>query len=119
MFAILHLLGTVVANLFKSRQRLEAENLFLRRQLNIVLRRAPHRPRLRGSAGSVGMADMALAKPDRIGRRGWARHHHAVASSGVSGLLALEISRSKALPSVNADHYLNALLERYCNDALY
>ena len=34
MFAILHALGMFVADLFKSRSRLEAENLFLRHQLN-------------------------------------------------------------------------------------
>ena len=39
MFAIGRLLATSVANLFKSRRRLEAENLFLRHQLNIALRR--------------------------------------------------------------------------------
>ena len=38
MLAMLHLLGTFVANLFKSRRRLEVENLFLRHQLNIALR---------------------------------------------------------------------------------
>jgi transposase InsO family protein len=38
-----------MANLFKSRRRLEAENLFLRHQLNIALRRAPGRRRLRWS----------------------------------------------------------------------
>jgi hypothetical protein len=37
MFAVLHALGMFVANLFKSRCGLEAENLFLRHQLNIVL----------------------------------------------------------------------------------
>src|SRR5262245_3550054 len=47
MFAILHALGMFEADQFKSRSRLEAENLFLRHQLNIALRRAP--PRLRGS----------------------------------------------------------------------
>jgi hypothetical protein len=36
MFAILRGLGMVVADLFKSRSRLEAENLFLRHQLNIA-----------------------------------------------------------------------------------
>jgi hypothetical protein len=41
--------GMFVADLFKSRSRLEAENLFLRHQLNVALRRAPHRLRLRGS----------------------------------------------------------------------
>jgi hypothetical protein len=50
MFAILHALGMFVADLFKSRYRLEAENLFLRHQLNIALRSAPpRRLRLRGS----------------------------------------------------------------------
>src|SRR5437867_3215130 len=49
MFAILHLLVMFVADLFKSRRRLEAENLFLRHQLSIALRRAPPRLRLRGS----------------------------------------------------------------------
>ena len=48
--AMLHLLGTFVANLFKSRRRLEVKNLFLRHQLNIALRlfTAP-------SAGCVGV----------------------------------------------------------------
>jgi transposase InsO family protein len=49
MFAILHALGMFVADLFKSRTRLEAENLFLRHQLTIALRQAPPRLRLRGS----------------------------------------------------------------------
>jgi hypothetical protein len=49
MLPILHLLGTFVVNLFKSRRRLEVENLFLRHQLNIALRRAPYRLRLHGS----------------------------------------------------------------------
>jgi hypothetical protein len=48
MFAILHALGMLVANLFKSRSRVEAENLFLRHQLAIALRRVPPRFRLRG-----------------------------------------------------------------------
>jgi hypothetical protein len=49
MLAILHLLVMFVADIFKSRRRLEAENLFLRHQLNIALRRAPPRLRLHGS----------------------------------------------------------------------
>jgi hypothetical protein len=48
MLAIIHLLGPLVANLFRSRRQLEVENLFLRHQLNIALRRAP-RLRLHGS----------------------------------------------------------------------
>src|SRR3984893_2438922 len=49
MLVILHLAVMFVADIFKSRRRLEAENLFLRHQLNIALRRAPARLRLRGS----------------------------------------------------------------------
>jgi putative transposase len=49
MLGILRLLGMFLADLLKSRARLEAEILFLRHQLNISLRRAPPRVRLRGS----------------------------------------------------------------------
>jgi hypothetical protein len=49
MIAILYALGTFVADLFKSRSRLEAENLFLRYQLNLALRQKPFRIRLRDS----------------------------------------------------------------------
>jgi hypothetical protein len=45
----MHSLGMFVVDFFKPRRRLEAENLFLRHQLNIALRRAPPRLRLRGS----------------------------------------------------------------------
>ena len=43
MFAILHVLGSFACDLLKSRRRLQAENLFLRHQLNIALRRLAHR----------------------------------------------------------------------------
>src|SRR5260370_33126586 len=46
---ILQSSGMCIIGLFKSRRRLEAENLFLRHQLSIALRRAPPRLRLRGS----------------------------------------------------------------------
>jgi hypothetical protein len=49
MFVILHALGMFVAGMFKSRRRLEAENLFLRHQLKIALKRAPPRLRLHRS----------------------------------------------------------------------
>jgi hypothetical protein len=49
MFAFLHSLAMFVIDFFKSPRRLEAENLFLRHQLSIALRRAPSRLRLRGS----------------------------------------------------------------------
>jgi hypothetical protein len=40
--------GNVRRDMFKSRRRLEAENLFLRHQLTIALRQAPSRLRLHG-----------------------------------------------------------------------
>ena len=49
MLTILQSLGMFIIDLFKSRRRLEAENLFLRHQLNIALRRRPPRLRLQGS----------------------------------------------------------------------
>jgi hypothetical protein len=48
MLAVLYSLGMFLIDLFKSRRRLEAENLFLRHQLSIALRRAPPRLRLCG-----------------------------------------------------------------------
>jgi hypothetical protein len=44
-----------MVDLFKSRRRLEAENLFLRHQLSIALRHAPSRLRLRGSDRALRM----------------------------------------------------------------
>jgi transposase InsO family protein len=76
MTAILLTLWLFVVDLFKSRSRLEAENLYLRHQLNIALRRAPSRIRLSGSDRAllvmmtklwpnlVGMAQ--LVKPETI-----------------------------------------------------
>jgi transposase InsO family protein len=49
MLAILFALGMTVADLVKSRARLEAEILLLRHQLNLALRNAPPRVRLQGS----------------------------------------------------------------------
>src|SRR5262245_32116575 len=49
MLAFLQLLGAFVANLFNSRHWPVVANLFLRHQLNVALRGAPRRLRLRGS----------------------------------------------------------------------
>src|SRR5215475_13834610 len=43
MYAAVHALVIFVINLFKSRRRLEAENVWLRHQLQVALRRAPAR----------------------------------------------------------------------------
>ena len=51
MVSILHALGMFAADMFKSRSQLEAENLLLRHQFAIDLRRAP--PRLHPIAQSA------------------------------------------------------------------
>jgi transposase InsO family protein len=66
MFAILNALGMFVADLFKSRIRLEAENLFLRHQLTIALRQAPSRLRLRGGDRAL-LIWMTRIWPDLLG----------------------------------------------------
>src|ERR1039458_1899678 len=76
MVAILHALGIFVADMFKPRCRLQAENLFLRHQINIALRRAPPRPRLCGSDRALliwiprlwpNLVDLArVVKPETI-----------------------------------------------------
>jgi hypothetical protein len=49
MLAILYVLGMFFADLFKSRRRLEAENMLLRHQLNLALRQRSPRLRLQGN----------------------------------------------------------------------
>ncbi len=66
MFAIIHLLATFIADLFKSRRRLEVENLFLRHQLNVALRRAPQRVRLRAGDRAL-MVWMTRMWPNLLG----------------------------------------------------
>ena len=66
MLAILHSFGMFFADLFKSRRRLEAKNLFLRHQLSIALRRAPPRLRLRGSDRAL-LAWMTRLWPSLLG----------------------------------------------------
>jgi hypothetical protein len=95
MFAIIYLLGRFIADLFKSRRRLELENLFLRHQLNIILRRPPQRVRLRGS-DRVLIVWMMRRWPSLLALASScaAGHHPAVAPGRVQHLLALEIPRS-------------------------
>src|SRR5262245_87112 len=66
MLAIVHLLATFIADLFKSRRRLEVENLFLRHQLNVALRRVPQRMRLRASDRAL-MVWMTRMWPSLLG----------------------------------------------------
>ncbi len=66
MFSILRALGILFVNLLKSRSRLEAENLFLRHQLNIALRRATPRLQLLGSDRAL-LVWMTKLWPNLIG----------------------------------------------------
>jgi hypothetical protein len=54
MLAFLQLLGTFVANLFRSKRRLEVENLFLRHQLNIAEPRSTTAALVRGDPAPDG-----------------------------------------------------------------
>ena len=92
MFAILHALGMFVADLFKSRSRLEAENLFLRHQLTIAMRRAPPRLRLRGSDRAL-LIWMTRLWPNLRGMAQVVRPETILRWRGLQSLLALEISK--------------------------
>src|SRR5438876_2016590 len=65
MFAII-LLATFIADLFKPPRRLEVENLFLCHQLNVALRRAPQRVRLRAGDRAL-MVWMTRRWPSLLG----------------------------------------------------
>ena len=90
MFAILHSLGMFVADLFKSRCGLEAENLFLRHQLSVALRRAAAPSTARQRPGAAGLDDPALAGPARCGPGRSTGDDPSVASGGLESFLALE-----------------------------
>ena len=90
------LIWWAVAGLFRSRTSLEAENLVLRHQLNVLRRRAPARIAFSGVDRMVFACLYAVApnvldalkivKPDTVIL--WA-------SRRLSGLLALEIARPR------------------------
>src|SRR5262245_50756725 len=91
MIAVLHVFVMLVADVFKSRMRLEAENLFLRHQLNIAMQRAPPRLRLRGSDKALlvwlvrhwpSLLDaVQVVQPDTL------------ASCGLQSFLAMEVKK--------------------------
>jgi hypothetical protein len=96
MIAIASLFVRVLCDCFKSRRRLEAEILALRHQLNVLRQRAPRRLYL-------SWADRALFVwlyrrfpriLDAINNR-QARDDRALASNGLRGVLAMEVSLSR------------------------
>jgi hypothetical protein len=86
MLEVLHSLGMFIVDLFKSRCRLEAENLFLRHQLSIAVRRAPPRLRLRGTDRAL-LIWMTRLWPSLLGAA------QVVQPCGLHGVLALEIPK--------------------------
>jgi hypothetical protein len=110
MLSILHLLGTFVANLFKSRRRLEVENLFLRHQLNIALRHTPQRLRLHGSDRAslawmtwlwpslLGLA--RVVQPDTILR--WHSCSFPIILNTYAGVRSVDVSYIRAARSLGA-----------------
>jgi hypothetical protein len=52
----------LMSPMFKSRRRLEAENLFLRHQLNVALRHRPSRLRLRGSDRALVASENSIRR---------------------------------------------------------
>jgi hypothetical protein len=84
MLAILHLLVMFVADIFKSRRRLEAENLFLRHQLNIALRQAP--PRLQLCGGDRALLVWMTRLWPMSDKKQWRLlRHAAMTADGVVG----------------------------------
>jgi hypothetical protein len=92
MFVILHGLRMFVVAMFKSRRRLEAENLFLRNQLKLALRRAPPRLRLHSSDRAL-LVWITRIWPNLLDlcQGGEAGDYPAAASLRVQSFLALEI----------------------------
>src|SRR6184192_3891325 len=103
MLAILHSVGMFVADLFKSRCRLEAENLFLRHQLSIALRRAPPRLRLRGRTCGEFLLRMRRITIRRARAWRWARMRPGVGRS--SGPVSLSPSQSWPGCTTNTSGY--------------
>src|SRR5215831_3882592 len=66
MYAVVQALGIFVISLFKSCRRLEAENVWLRHQLQVALRRAPSRLHVRGVDRAI-MVWMARLRPELLG----------------------------------------------------
>ena len=104
MRMILHLIGTLVVDLlFKPRHQLEVENLFLRHQLNIAVRHAPHRIRLSAIDRACWYDDPAHAKPAQLDPDRSTRDHLAMAPGRIPSVLVLEICGRPGRPKIELD----------------
>ena len=92
MFAILHALGMLVGDLFKSRARLEAEILLLRHTVEpCIAARTTTGSTARWRSRLHGLDDPALAEPAGGGSVSSAGDRAAMAASRFQSLLALEV----------------------------
>jgi hypothetical protein len=94
MIDLFQLILDVVASLFKSRARLEAEILVLRQQINVLRRQTPKRPQLNNIDRSLlvwlyrwfppVLAAVAIIRPETIIRwhRGGGHHATGLADPG-------------------------------------
>ena len=94
MTDLLKLILGVLASLFRSRAKLEAENLVLRQQINVLRRRMPKRPDLNNTDRFLFvwlyrwfpsvLGAVAIVRPET---------DHSLAPCWVSGVLALAIAQ--------------------------
>jgi hypothetical protein len=94
MTDLLKLILGVLASLFKSRAKLEAEILILRQQINVLRRRASKRPHLNNTDRFLFvwlyhwfpsvLGAIAIVRPE---------DHHSLAPRWVSSVLALAIAQ--------------------------
>jgi hypothetical protein len=104
MYAALCAIAVFVINLFKSRRRLEAENLRLRLQPQVALRKAPARLRLRGSDRAI-MVCIARLWPELVGstQDGEAGDNPALAPCWFSRILVLKSRPRAGRPRIGSD----------------
>jgi hypothetical protein len=95
MIELFQLILGVLASLFKSRATLEAENLVLRQQVNVLRRQVSKRPQLNNADRfSVGLALSLVPFPSWGDCDRQAGDDHPLASRGVPGVLALAVTQS-------------------------
>jgi len=101
----LKLLGYALRSRFKSRARLEAENLVLRQQINVLVRRLPKRVRLT-NADRLRLVWLYRVFPSILNAIGVIRPEtriHPLAPPRLSRVLAVEISPGAGRPPLDSE----------------
>lgn len=94
MVDLFQLILSVVASLFKSRAKLEAEILVLRQQINVLRRQMPKRPQLNNIDRSLWVWLYRWFPPVLAAVCDYqAGDHHSLAPRGISGVLALAVTK--------------------------